>query len=291
MDRVPPPALVAVFGSVNLDFVVVLPRLPRPGETVTGGRLQRHHGGKGGNQAVAARRAGAAVRFIGAVGDDAVGDELVGALDAEGIDTAHTRRVDGVASGTASICVDTRGENQIAVAPGANRHAVAGPGAAAGARVALAQMEAEADAVIAFLDQARAAGAMAVLNAAPFVDAVADAAEAADLVIVNADERDRLGPVPGTTVVTTLGAEGLVITERDGSEWHVPGHRVDVVDTVGAGDAVCGTLAAGLAHGLPLVDAARRANAAGALATTGPGARSSPTAAEIDALLAAGDRS
>ena len=281
-----------MFGSLNLDLVVTLPRLPRPGETVTDGRLGRHHGGKGGNQAVAAARAGAVVRFLGAVGDDAEGSELLAALGAEGIDVSDVRRTAEASTGTALICVDEGGENQIAVAPGANRWADAADADLDGVRVAVAQLEARVDAVAAFLDRARAAGATTLLNAAPLVPGAADLASEADVLLVNADERRALEDVPAVgTVITTRGADGLVVTQADGNEEAIEGHRVSVVDTVGAGDAVCGALAAGLAAGLALADAARRANAAGALATTRPGARSAPTADEIDSFLAEEARS
>ena len=277
---------VVVFGSVNVDLVVTVPRLPRPGETVTDGRFERHHGGKGANQAVAAARAGARVRFVGAVGEDPHGDEVVAALAADGIDTSFVQRTTDAATGTALIVVDADGENAIAVAPGANRRAEVDENALVGATVGVAQMEARADAVVAFLRSAREAGLTTILNAAPFVPAARDAAARADVIVVNEDEQAMLGAVEGATVVTTRGAEGLVVTSPDEDDVDVSGHAVEAVDTVGAGDAVCGTLAAGLALGLPLPRAAVRANAAGALATTRPGARSSPTAAEVDDLLA-----
>ncbi|MBL8777670.1 MAG: ribokinase [Acidimicrobiales bacterium] len=292
---------VVVLGSVNVDVTVVLDRLPRAGETVSGGVLRRDHGGKGGNQAVAAARAGAAVRFVGAVGRDADGDDVLAVLAGDGVDVSAVRRVEA-ATGTALICVDAAGENQIAVAPGANRHASAEGLDLAGVDVVVAQLEAPLDAVAALFERARAAGARTVLNAAPVHSGQEDAIRAAlgivDVLVVNEGELDALhpntGPVaeraaalagPGAVLVSR-GAAGVVWAAAGHDPVEVAGHRVDAVDTVGAGDALCGALAAGLALGLDDETAVRRANAAGALAATRPGARSSPTAAEVDALLA-----
>lgn len=294
-----------VLGSVNVDITAVLARLPRPGETVSGGTLRRDHGGKGGNQATAAARAGASVRFVGAVGTDSDGDDVLATLTAEGVDVAAVRRVDA-ATGTALICVDEAGENQIAVAPGANRHASADGADLTGAAVAMAQLEAPIEAVADFFERARAAGARTVLNAAPIRTgneaAIVDLLDLVDVLVVNegelvaltggtGDRAARAAAVvrsaPPRWVVVSLGAGGLVRVHPDGTITEVDGHVVDAVDSVGAGDALCGALAAALAAGLPDDEAARRANAAGALAVTRPGARSSPTATEIDALLAA----
>ena len=294
-----------VLGSVNVDVTVVLDRLPRAGETVSGGVLRRDHGGKGGNQAVAAARAGAAVRFAGAVGRDADGDDVLAVLAGEGIDVSAVRRVDA-ATGTALICVDAAGENQIAVAPGANRHASAEGVDLTGVAVVVAQLEAPLDAVVALFERARAAGARTVLNAAPVhagqEAAIRDALATVDLLVVNEGELDALHPGDGSVperaavlagagagtgaVLVSRGAADVVWAAAGSDPLEVPGHRVDAVDTVGAGDALCGALAAGLALGLDDETAVRRANAAGALAVTRPGARSSPTAAEVDALLA-----
>lgn len=300
-----------VLGSVNVDITAVLPRLPRPGETVSGGTLRRDHGGKGGNQVVAAARAGASVRFVGAVGTDTDGDDVLATLRAEGVDVEGVRRVDA-ATGTALICVDDAGENQIAVAPGANRHASAEGVDLADPAVVMAQLEAPIDAVTSFFERARAAGARSVLNAAPIRAGgeapIVELLDLVDVLVVNEGELAALTPsddsaaigdigqraatlarqTPPRSVVVSLGAGGLLHVDPDGAVAAVDGHVVDPVDSVGAGDALCGALAAALAAGVPDPEAVRRANAAGALAVTRPGARSSPTAAEIDALLAAG---
>jgi ribokinase len=177
---------VVVVGSVNVDLVVVAPRLPGPGETVTGGDVARHHGGKGGNQAVAAARLGAPVAFVGAVGDDDFGAAARAALAGEGIDVTHLAAV-GRPTGVALIVVDARAENLIAVAPGANASPTAASVAAAlGALgvgpgdVVLASCEVPPDAVAAALATARAAGATAVLNPAP-----ADGLDAATIALAD----------------------------------------------------------------------------------------------------------
>ena len=306
---------VLVLGSVNVDVTVVLEHLPRPGQTVSGGVLRRGHGGKGGNQAVAAARAGAAVRFVGAVGD-ADGDEVLAVLAGEGVDVGAVTRADAP-TGTALICVDAAGENQIAVAPGANRLVTGRRVDPAGAAVVVAQLEVPLAEIADVFGRARAAGARTVLNAAPVhagqEDAVRERLGLVDVLVVNEHELDALAPGDGPVlerarvllgaggagaagdapapgaVLVSRGAAGVVWAEADGTAREVTGHPVDAVDTVGAGDALVGALAAGLALGLDDHVAVRRANAAGALAATRPGARSSPTAAEVDALLAARD--
>jgi len=295
--------VVVVLGSANVDITAVVSQLPRPGETVSGGALRRGHGGKGANQAVAAARAGAAVQFVGAVGDDPDGDDVLAALGAEGIDVRAVRRVDEP-TGTALICVDDRGENQIAVAPGANRRVAAEGVDLSGAGVALAQLEAPVVAVAAFFDRARSAGARTVLNAAPIapdaVGAIRDLLDLVDVLVVNRHEMAALaGPTtdeglaaaaltrsePDRGLIVSLGPDGVLYVTPDRAVTRIAGHPVAAVDTVGAGDALCGAVAAALAEGRPIDEAVRRGNAAGALATTRPGARSSPTAAEVDALL------
>ena len=296
---------VLVVGSVNVDVTVVAEHLPRPGQTVSGGVLHRGHGGKGGNQAVAAARAGAAVRFVGAVGRDADGDDVVATLAAEGIDVAGIARVDAP-TGTALICVDAAGENQIAVAPGANRLITTADVDPAGAAVVVAQLEVPRPAIVDVFTRARAAGARTVLNAAPVHPGQEDAIRAllaeVDVLVVNEHELDALAPGDGEVVeraaslrrsapaagavLVSRGAAGVVWVPAEGPAAVIAGHAVDAVDTVGAGDALCGALAAGLSLGLGDADAVARANAGGALAMTRPGARSSPTAAEVDALLA-----
>ena len=285
----PTPSVVIV-GSVNADLVVSVSRLPRAGETVTGGTFARHGGGKGANQAVAAARAGADVAMVGAVGADDLGDEALRELAAEGIDVAGVARLDGVATGVAAIVVDERGENLIAVASGANaqleapvvEEAVARLLGAGTRGVVLLSHEVPEDAVLAGIRAARAGGWQVVLNPAPAralpddVDGVVLTPNAHEARVL-AREQDveaagrALAARTGAPVLVTLGAEGALLLDGDGER--LSALAVDVVDTTGAGDAVNGALAAELAAGRALRDAARFALAAAALSTRVPGAR------------------
>jgi ribokinase len=281
---------VVVVGSVNVDLVVAAPSLPRPGETVTGGTFARHGGGKGANQAVAAARAGASVALVGAVGADDLGEEALRELAAEGVDVTAVARLDGIATGVAAIVVDERGENQIAVASGANA-ALDGATVEAGlARllggdggVVLLGHEVPEAAVAAGLRAAAAAGWRAVLNPAParpLADGLAgvlltpNAEEARELAGEEGAEAAAraLAGRTGAPVLVTLGAEGALLVDGDEAE-RLPAPRVQVVDTTGAGDTVNGALAAALAAGVPLEEAARTAIAAAALSTRAHGAR------------------
>jgi len=299
-----PNADIVVVGSVNADLVVTVAQLPRAGETVSGGTFARSGGGKGANQAVAAARLGASVAMVGAVGADELGDEAVRELAAEGVDVGAVARLDGVATGVAAIVVDARGENQIAVASGANG-ALEGPAveaalerllAAAPGGVVLLSHEVPETAVDAGLRAARAAGWTAVLNPAP---ARTLPGELAGVVLTpNADEARALAGEDdveaaaralagrtGAPVLVTLGAEGALLVEHDACE-RVPAPAVAVVDTTGAGDTVNGALAAELAAGRPLRDAVRFALAAAALSTRAAGARAGmPRRDEVLAAL------
>jgi ribokinase len=304
VPAVPPAAAaVAVVGSLNLDLVVRVPRLPGPGETVTGTDVFANPGGKGANQAVAAARLGRGVAMVGCVGDDQAGRDLLAALAADGVDTSGVRVEAGVPSGTAFITVDDHGENQIVVSPGANARLTSDDVEAAGAALAvpaavtLVQLEVPLAAVAA---AARTAGGLVVLNPAP-VRALPDGLlEAVDLLVPNRVELAQLAaaPVPETVaaaaaladrlparaVVVTLGPDGALVVE-DGRASHVPAVPVRPVDTTAAGDAFCGGLADALAGGAALGDAARWAVRVAAAACTRQGAQASlPTPAEVAAL-------
>lgn len=297
---------VTVVGSLNSDIVVTAARHPAPGETVLGEDVATFSGGKGANQAVAAARVGADVRMIGRVGADAAGVALTDGLRADGIDVRQVGVCKHDPTGTALIVVTTAGENTIVVVPGANAKLrpvhvddAAQAGVFAGNGVVLAQLEIPLDTVAHALRVARAAGHRTVLNAAPATAEVRALLPLVDVLVVNehelafaagVDDLDAavatiLATVPA--VIVTLGSQGALVADATGVERIAP-HAVHVVDTTGAGDAFCGVLAASLAAGLSLKDAAVRANAAGALATTKAGAQpSAPTAAAIDELLTA----
>jgi ribokinase len=278
---------VVVVGSVNVDLVVAVHTLPGPGETVNGGKFARYGGGKGANQAVAAARLGADVTFVGAVGTDDLGDEALRSLEVEGVDVAGVARLEDVPTGVAVIVVDERGENQIAVASGANG-ALTGEHVTdalqlTGTGVVLLGHEVPPDAVQAGVDQAREAGWTPVLNPAP-ARAMLDDLEGV-ILTPNADEACRLAnanePVAAATalhqltnapVLVTLGARGALLVDANGMEM-LSAPNAKVVDTTGAGDAVNGALAAELATGTHLHDAVRFALAAATLSTRAAGAR------------------
>jgi ribokinase len=279
---------VCVIGSANLDLVTRVERMPRPGETLLGGEYREFFGGKGLNQAVAASRSGAATVFVGALGDDAAGRDVRQALAVDQIDASLVRTVDAP-TGRAVILVSDDGENMIVVAPGANA-AVTAPPSLPATKVVLAQLEVPIEAVEATFRLARSMGATTILNPAPAANLPPSLLAVCDIVIPNEHERALLGGVDalraaGCTVVVTRGGEGVDVHDATGHVHQAP-FRVDVVDTTGAGDAFCGSLASRLAAGSSLRDAVRWGAAAGALATTRHGAvPAQPTAAEIESLL------
>ena len=287
-----------VFGSAIADLVFRLPQLPRPGETVLGEAGAALPGGKGLNQAIAAARDGGRVQFVGCIGRDPHGTMLRETALAAGVDVAGLLEVEE-ATGLACVCVDAAGDNQIAVSAGANLRASAAqieripPGA-----TLLMQMEVPPAENAALIARGRAAGARILLNLAPAGAMAPEALRALDLLILNEREAAWIGGQLGQSgdarglhaalgigVAVTEGERGVTAATDEGL-LHLPAHGVAVVDTVGAGDAWCGVLAAGLDRGLPLEPAMRRACAAGSLACTKPGAAPAmPRAAEIDALL------
>lgn len=296
---------VVVAGSINVDLVARVDRLPAAGETVLAMSLARHDGGKGANAGVAAARAGARVAMIGAVGTDADGDAQLRSLAAEGIDTTGVQRAEAP-TGTALIAVDAAGANQIVVAAGANgtlqpgrvAAGVAATGVAGG--VLLLSLEVPLRAVEAAAHAARAQGMTVVLNPAP-VQPLADDLLAGAICTPN---RGELSSLSGTddladaaarllargvrAVVVTLGEAGAAVWDASGHA-AVPALEVDVVDTTGAGDCFNGVLAASLADGLALRSAVERANAAAGLSVSAAGARGGmPERSAIDRSLPTG---
>lgn len=278
---------VCVVGSVNLDQSLRMRALPRPGETVLASETSWAPGGKGGNQAVAAARAGARVDLVAALGDDDAAARLRAHLTDNGVGLDGVLTVPGP-SGTAVILLDDAAENSIVVAPGANGHlhlASAGTSEVIGAAdVVLLQLEIPVDTVLAAARLAREAGAVVILNASPAAEpaALTELARTVDVVVVNATEaRQWQWPVPH--LIVTRGADGVDHDGPDGHA-HVAPPAVEPVDTTGAGDVFAGVLAADWHRG-PSV-AVRRACVAGALATLVAGAGDcAPTAAAIDAAL------
>ena len=306
----PRPAVV-VIGAINVDLVFFTSQFPGPGETVLGRRFERHHGGKGGNQAVAVARAlrggrlEGSVALVGVVGGDEFGREALEALRAEGVDCSAVVRRKGVSTGVAGIMVDASGANMIALAPGAN--ATLAPSEVEAAlsplvgpeTVLLASLEVPIDGVLAAGYVAATAGARFILNPAPADGVPSALIHLARYLTPNEVELDWL--VPGATgqpqvqarelqaadrglyVAVTLGADGVFASGPD-AEGMFRALDVDVTDTTGAGDAFNGAFAAALAEGRPFLDAARRGRTAGSLATTRAGAREAmPTRSEIDA--------
>jgi ribokinase len=281
---------VVVVGSVNVDLVVTVARLPVPGETVTGGEFAVHHGGKGGNQAVAAARAGASVRMVAALGDDANGASAREALEVEGIDTSGLQ-VAAAPTGVALIVVERSGANQIAVASGANHLLDHLPPLPEGPGVVLISFEVPDPVISAAVAAARARSWPLVVNPAPARPLPTVLHGSGAILVPNEGEAgllasgvDGLAALTGGPVVITLGAEGARVIDGP-RDYRVPAPPVDAVDTTGAGDTLTGVLAASIAAGIDLEAAVRRAVVAASLSVTVPGARGGmPRGSEIDRL-------
>jgi len=293
-----------------MDLVVRAPRLPRPGETALGQSFARFPGGKGANQAVAAARLGASVRMVGQVGQDPFGDELVAGLEREGVDTAGVRRV-STPTGVALIVVDEGGQNFIVWVPGANAAWEKGAVAdvelwAARCRLLVLPLEVPRGVAQRAIRAAKKAGARVILNPAPHrqgdescfgdVDVlVPNEVEATLFAGVGPEERQdwavvaqRLRSLGPRAVVITLGPEGALVAGEEGIH-RVPTFRVEPTDTTAAGDAFVAGLSVAVLRGLPLLEAVRFANAAGAMAVTRAGAQPSlPRNPDVEELLAAG---
>lgn len=293
---------VFVVGSVNEDVRILVDHHARTGETVAGHDGGRELGGKGANQAIAAARAGAAVRFVGAVGADPAGAELRRMLAEDGIDVEALEGKAGLSTGRAIVMVDSQGDNAIVVLAGANAGVTVaqveqGLDGVRSGDIVLSQLELDAASVREAARVGAERGALVVVNAAPFRADVVEVLRYTDILIVNEPEREdlaRLLECPndsrsvgrvlrerfGTALLCTLGAAGSEFV-TDQTIVRVPGEAADVVDTTAAGDTYIGYLVSALAAQLPISAAMRRASVAAGIAVSRPGAaRSIPRLSE-----------
>ncbi|ASY61525.1 Ribokinase [Sinorhizobium sojae CCBAU 05684] len=299
--------MITILGSINMDLIATTARLPKPGETVAGTGFATAAGGKGANQALAARRAGASVRMAGAVGSDSFAEGALALLKEAGTDLDLVKTAEAP-TGTAHIIVGGDGENVIVVVASANAavsdaDAIAAVESMSPGDTLMLQLEIPAASVEKALTEARRRGIRSVINIAPLTPDAARLGRMADIVIANETEfellagrsgiagaeRDEamkaLHTETGQTVIVTLGADGVVAI-HDGEVHRAKGLAIEPIDTVGAGDTFCGYLAASLDAGLSFPEALRRAAVAGSLACQKPGAQPSiPHASEVAARL------
>ncbi|MDF7663255.1 ribokinase [Bifidobacterium sp. ESL0763] len=294
---------ISIVGSMNADYTVTTERLPQPGETLNGGPLQILPGGKSGNQAAVAARIGANVTMFGAVGSDANGDFLLGRLQDAGVDTSHVRHVGG-ASGTTVITVDAKGENTIIYSAGSNAkvdmdYVNSQKETLLASSVLGLCLESPMETVTATAKMCHDAGIKVLLNDSPFTaELPEELIRYADVLLVNEHEMaqllgigepedgDWLGSDWGAIAasmhefgfkeaIVTLGGDGAVVIDADGSTHHVEAATVDAKDTTGCGDAFMGTLLAGLSSGLSIRDSASLAVYVAGYAATNYGAQAS----------------
>jgi len=300
---------IVVVGSLNMDLVINVPHIPKPGETILGDRFLTFPGGKGANQAVAAARLGADVTMIGCVGNDTYGEQLISTLKAENINTEGISVLPDIATGVAMISVAEDGQNSIAVASGANfqltpdivRKAMSNNQSF---DLLIMPLEVPLETVLASAELAKKVGAKVILNPAPAQALSESLKKSVDILVPNEIELAQITSIKAgnledlnqaakkllnqgiSSVVITLGDKGsLVISKSDEGEESqlVPPFQVKAVDTTAAGDAFVAALSVGIGDGMSITDAARFANAAGALAATKPGAQPSlPLRSEVE---------
>ena len=294
---------ILVVGSLNMDLVVTVPRLPQISETIIGGKFATFPGGKGANQAVAASRMGATVSMIGAVGNDDYGQTLCQAAAQDGIDTNHIEIDPKAATGIALITVDADGRNTIVVASGANlelttNHIQAAQHAFSATDVLVTQLESPLDAVKEAVSLAGKSGIHVVLNPAPARPLNAELLSKVEFFVPNERETMQVAGVDSLesaiqklldiglrNLIITLGEQGTLLVTPEGRE-HFPAHRVQAIDTVAAGDAFVGAFSTGIAEGMRVEDAIRLGNAAAAIAVTRRGAQPSlPTREDVNDFL------
>jgi ribokinase len=303
---------ILVVGSLNMDLVVQMPAIPRPGETLLGGRFATFPGGKGANQAVAAARLGAQVTLVGKVGNDAFGKQLLQVIQAEGIETRYIGIDQNNATGVALITVDTEGRNSISVASGANFTLTVDEVKQAWDEIGLVDMlvmplETPMDTILTAAKLAKAHGTRVILNPAPAQELEEGLLRSVEVIVPNEIETEHLtgkaihsqedALQAGTillrrgvrSVVLTLGEKGALILEgRPDQPEHLylPAYQVQAVDSTAAGDGFVGALATGLGEGLSLHEAAVFATAAAAISVTRSGAQPSlPRRDEVDRFL------
>lgn len=298
---------VLVFGSLNLDLVAFANKLPLVGETVIGEKLLRFPGGKGLNQAIAAKRAGSDVAMVGNLGNDSDGQYLFETLSKEGIDSRFISRV-SEQTGTALITVSESGENRIIIIPGANNKITFLPQMLVGPTkptVSLAQLEVPISEVAKFIRESKTAGCITILNPAPIQQIDRDLLESCDYLIANETESSfltgstneqisleeaeiiakQLLNLGSRKVIITLGANGSLYLDNE-QKIFTPAFKISAVDTTAAGDAFCGAFAAALAENKPIKEALMFASAAGGLAATKMGAVPSlPNQKEILSMI------
>jgi ribokinase len=299
---------IVVIGSSNMDLIMQVERLPKPGETITGGVFSRAFGGKGANQAVGAARAGGQVGFISCLGNDTFATDMLTNFQKDGLDTRYVFQEKEVATGTALITVDSKGENCITVAPGANHcllpsHLDQAEEFIRGAELVVLQCELHPDTLHYAIDKAATLGKKILLNLAParplaekylsklylLVVNETEAAMLTGLPVNNIEEAkvaaEKLLPQVAGGVIITLGTQGSYVAVENMREL-IPAFKVEAVDTTAAGDVYCGSLATALVEGQPVEQAVRFASAAAAIAVTRLGAQpSAPRREEIEGLL------
>jgi len=277
---------IVVIGSVNLDLVATVKKLPEAGETVTDAELSRFPGGKGANQALAAQRLGADVQLIACIGDDAAADEALVLLHEGGVDLSRVRRVPDAPTGTALIAVAPSGENHIVVAPGANRKLSADVLELPVADALICQLEVPVDTVAKAVQEF---DGLICVNLAPAMHIDVSILQRADLIIVNEVEAawygDSLSAASGM-IATTFGAAGAVLSKNGEDIARAKPPRIDAVDTTAAGDTFTAALTVALVEGQSPEEALQFACAAGAAAATKLGAQPSlPTRDEVTRLM------
>lgn len=303
--------VISVVGSANMDLVFRTPRMPLIGETIAGGEFHQIPGGKGANQAVAAARLGAALNFIGRVGDDAFGTRLRDCLVADAIDVSALAVTPQTATGVAGIIVDASGRNCIVLAPGANErlsisdieHAAQ---AIRNSKLLVCQLETPLETVTSAINLAHACKVGVILNPAPARELSDLLLQQVSYLIVNEVEAEQLSGIAVTdaasaqcatskllargvgAVLLTMGEHGVFIANSDTTKM-IPGIAVEVVDTTAAGDTFVGAFAVGIANGLSFENASIEAQYAAALTVTRLGAQTSiPHRQEVLAFMASG---